>query len=134
MSKRLEGTSQRLESSMNTSTAEQARAMMWAAVPRRIEDNRKSWLARVARDFGWEPRRARALFYMEARIVTADEWRTLQARYDAVTQSAKERGENNNVQSGATNRVAGRPLPAAGGSIRAVVDVDAGEGEARPPP
>jgi hypothetical protein len=51
--------------------------LMWRAFPPDRFANRKSWLATVARSLGWKQRRVKALFYGEARVVTADEWRTL---------------------------------------------------------
>ncbi len=47
-------------------------------------DNRKSWISRVARTLSWKHRRVKALFYCEARVVTADEWRIPNQRLDAL--------------------------------------------------
>lgn len=69
------------------------RDLLWAAVPQRIGDNRKSWLSRAARVMGWGERRTRALFYCEARVVTADEWRTLNQRLDALKDAERRHGE-----------------------------------------
>lgn len=80
--------------------------LMWAAFPPDRHDNRKSWLASVARALNWNQRRVKALFYCEARVVTADEWRTLNDRLDA----AKKR-EKLNDELRALNRVLGSVLP-----------------------
>ena len=63
--------------------------MLWQAFPPDRHDNRKSWLAGVARALGWNQRRVKALFYCEARVVTADEWRELNARLDAAKNREK---------------------------------------------
>ena len=68
--------------------------LMWAAFPPDRADNRKSWLAGVARALGWNQRRVKALFYCEARVVTADEWRTLNARLDAAKNREKLNAEH----------------------------------------
>ena len=68
--------------------------MMWAAFPPRMTDNRKSWLSSVARTLGWNQRRVKALFYCEARVVTADEWRELNARLDAAKKRERDRYEH----------------------------------------
>lgn len=75
----------------------EAREMLWAVCPPTIYDNRKSWLARVARTLGFGQRRTKALFYCEARTITAEEWRTLNERFDALKQ-AKDRRANDHVQ------------------------------------
>lgn len=75
------------------STQLEARQLLWAAVPPAIHDNRKSWLARAARLLGWSERRTKALFYCEARVVTADEWRTLNQRLDALKIAERRHGE-----------------------------------------
>lgn len=67
--------------------------MMWTAFPPRMTDNRKSWLSSVARALGWNQRRVKALFYCEARVVTADEWRTLNDRLDAAKKREKQADE-----------------------------------------
>lgn len=78
MSKRLDQESKHVESSA------QIPKLMWQAFPPDQHDNRKSWIARVARALSWKNRRVKALFYCEARVVTADEWRTLNQRLDAL--------------------------------------------------
>lgn len=74
-------------------TSAEIRTAMWEAFPPRPADNRKSWLASVARSLGWNQRRVKALFYCEARVVTADEWRTINARLDAAKKRERERDE-----------------------------------------
>lgn len=88
MSKRL---SQR--SKANMSSRAEIPDLMWRAFPARRQDNRKSWLAGVARALGWNQRRTKALFYCEARVVTADEWRTLNERLDAAKNREKQANE-----------------------------------------
>lgn len=78
MSKRLDQESKHVESSA------QIPKLLWQAFPPDQHDNRKSWIARVARALSWKHRRVKALFYCEARVVTADEWRTLNQRLDAL--------------------------------------------------
>jgi hypothetical protein len=66
---------------------------LWRACPPDRSDNRKSWLAKAARTMGWGQRRTKALFYCEARVVTADEWRTLNQRLDALKAAERRHGE-----------------------------------------
>lgn len=67
------------------SVQQEARSLLWqVAGPPAIHDNRKSWLARAARTLGWGSRRTKAIFYLEARTITATEWRTLNDRLDAL--------------------------------------------------
>lgn len=66
------------------STQSEARALLWAAVPPEIGDNRKSWFRRASHALGWNPRRVRAIWHCEARVITADEWKTLNQRLDAL--------------------------------------------------
>jgi hypothetical protein len=87
MSKRSDQESKPVESSA------QIPELMWRACPPERHDNRKSWLARFARTFSWKHRRVKALFYCEARVVTADEWRTLNQRLDAL-KAAERRHED----------------------------------------
>jgi len=75
---------------------QQMRSMLWEAVPPQLHDNRKSWLARAARTLGWGERRTKALFYCEARIVTAEEWKTLNERLNAAKKRERERAERDN--------------------------------------
>jgi len=75
-------------------TSVEIRDAMWRAFPPRAEHNRKSWLWEVARSLGWRHRRVKALFYCEARVVTADEWRTLNDRLDAAKRRERERDEH----------------------------------------
>lgn len=65
------------ESGMSSRT--EAKSLLWELFPPAINDNRKSWFTRLARFLGWNERRVRAIWHEEARIITADEWRTLQA-------------------------------------------------------
>jgi hypothetical protein len=81
--------SERVSKGVEMQVEQQMRAMLWEAVPPSITDNRKSWLARAARTLGWGQRRTKALFYCEARVVTAEEWKTLNERLNAA--KAKER-------------------------------------------
>lgn len=79
--------------SAEMSTSSEVPNLMWSAFPPRVTDNRKSWLAGVARSLGWNQRRVKALFYCEARVVTADEWRTLNERLDAAKNREKRADE-----------------------------------------
>lgn len=93
MSKVLDPSSKR--QAMSTRT--EARQMLWeVAGPPGMHDNRKSWLTRAARLMGWGQRRTKAIFYCEARIITADEWRTLHQRLDALKTNEKRHGEQIN--------------------------------------
>lgn len=89
MSKRLDQLSKDSEMSVEQIMP----ALLFAAVPPMPHDNRKSWLARAARTMGWGQRRTKALFYCEARIVTANEWRTINERLDAAKQRERQRDE-----------------------------------------
>lgn len=65
----------------------------WIAIvagPRGWNDTRESWLARAARRLDLPARRVRALFYGEARRVDAAEYLTIQARAQALAQTALE--------------------------------------------
>ena len=79
--------------------------LMWAAFPPDRTDNRKSWLAGVARALGWKHRRVKALFYCEARVVTADEWRELNTRLDAAKTRERDANEHCAVLRGFGARV-----------------------------
>ena len=81
------------QESKRVETSAEIRHALWEAFPPRLTDNRKSWLAGVARSLGWNQRRVKALFYCEARVVTADEWRTLNARLDAAKKREKHADE-----------------------------------------
>lgn len=89
---------------------QQMRAMLWEAVPPSITDNRKSWLARAARSLGWGQRRTKALFYCEARVVTAEEWKTLNERLNAAKARERQMAESNNERRVSTGGV-GSDLP-----------------------
>lgn len=109
MSKKLDQSSKDLEMSVE----QQVPTMMFAAVPPTPFDNRKSWLARAARAMGWSPRRTKALFYREARVITADEWKTLNQRLDALKNAERRHGEETNELRTAY-RMAGQGMPLAG--------------------
>lgn len=79
------------------SISAEARDLLWqVGGPPRITDNRKSWLARLARELGFGQRRTKAIFYCEARVITADEWRTLNQRLDALKAAERRHGEELN--------------------------------------
>jgi hypothetical protein len=127
MSKVSDQSSKRLE----LSTHAEAREMLWSVVPPQAHDNRKSWLARAARAMGWGERRTKAIFYCEARVLKADEWRSLQARYDALKNSAKQRGEHGNE----LREIAGAPWRssiATSRGVRPMVDGASPEGTEEP--
>lgn len=81
------------EESKRMETSALVRNAMWQAFPPRPEQNRKGWLWEVARALGWRHRRVKALFYCEARVVTADEWRTINERLDAAKNRERQRDE-----------------------------------------
>lgn len=89
MSKRSSQRSKGLE----MSSSAQVPDLMWQAFPPARHSNRKSWLTGVARALGWNQRRVKALFYCEARVVTADEWRTLNERLDAAKKRERQADE-----------------------------------------
>ncbi len=93
------------------STQSEARVLLWQAVPQQIGDNRKSWLTRAARLLEWKPRRVRAIWHGEARVITADEWRTLNQRLDAL-KAAERRHQDEAHDLHQTYRAArqGRPV------------------------
>lgn len=109
MSKRLGDSPKRQAMSITV----EARDLLWAAVPPGIHDNRKSWLARAARLLGWSPRRVRAIWHCEARVITADEWRTLNQRLDALKAAERRHGEQTHELREAY-RMAREDLPLAG--------------------
>jgi hypothetical protein len=92
MAKKLERVSKGVEMQIE----QQMRAMLWEAVPPLITDNRKSWLARAARSLGWGQRRTKALFYCEARVVTAEEWKTINERLNAAKLRERQMAEREN--------------------------------------
>lgn len=116
MSKRLDQESKHMESS------EQIPDLLWRVCPPDRHDNRKSWLARVARTLAWKHRRVKALFYLEARIVTADEWRTLNQRLDAL-KAAERRHQEQTDELREAYRAAREDRVVAGGNPVALVDV-----------
>lgn len=96
--------------------------LMWRACPPQRHDNRKSWLSRVARALDWKPRRVKALFYCEARVVTADEWRTLNQRLDAL-KAAEQRHQEQSHELREAYRAAREDRAVAGRSAVAMGDV-----------
>ena len=56
------------------------RTLMWEAFPPRMHDNRKSWFTRIGQALAWNPRRVRAIWHGEARVITAEELLTVQRR------------------------------------------------------
>lgn len=109
MSKRLDQDSKPMEIS------EQIPDLLWQAFPPDRHDNRKSWLARVARSLAWKQRRVKALFYLEARVVTASEWQTLQRRIEALKAAELQHQEQSNELREAY-RAAGADRAVAGGT------------------
>lgn len=92
MSKRLEVSSKDVEMQID----QQIPGMMWKAFPVGQHQNRKGWLAHIARSLGWGQRRTKALFYCEARVVTAEEWKTLNERLNAAKRREREHEERVN--------------------------------------
>lgn len=90
----------------------EVREMLWRAIPPAMHDNKKSWFARAAHELGWKPRRVRAFWHCEARVVRAEEWKTLQERIDAV-KAAERRHEEQTDELRKTYRDAGARLPVA---------------------
>lgn len=100
------------QESKRVETSAEIRTAMWAAFPPRPEHNRKGWLRDVARVLGWKHRRVKALFYCEARVVTADEWRTLNQRLDAL-KNAERRHEEHAHELRTAYRMAREGVPVA---------------------
>jgi len=70
----------------------QARDLLCAiAGPRGWNDTRQAWLAKAARRLGFGHRRTKAIFYGEARVISADEWCVLQETLAELTRSAAAR-------------------------------------------
>lgn len=82
--------SDKLPKESAVSVQAEAKELMWAAFPPRIEDNRKSYFHRVARELNWKVRRVRAFFHCEAKV-TVEELRQLEARYERQQQRAEQR-------------------------------------------
>ncbi len=101
MSKRSDESSKDAEMSID----QQMPALMFEAVPPRLHDNRKSWLTRFAQTVGWGQRRTKALFYCEARVVTAEEWKTINERLNAAKQRERLKAESTHER-----RVLGRGM------------------------
>lgn len=125
MSKRLDQESKAVESNA------QIPDLMWRAVPPDRHDNRKSWLARVARTLVWKHRRVKALFYCEARVVTADEWRTLNQRLDAL-KAAERRHQEQTDELREAYRAAREDRDVAGGSAVGLGGTAPSDGNGRP--
>lgn len=89
MAKRSDGRSKGVEMQIE----QQMRTMLWEFYPPKPHHNRKGWLADLARTLGWGHRRTKALFYCEARVVTAEEWKTLNERLNAAKQRERQREE-----------------------------------------
>lgn len=107
---------------------QQIPGMMFAAFPPQLHENRKSWLARVSIALRWKHRRTRGLFYCEARIATADEWRTLNQRLDALKNAERRHGDETN-ELRKTYRVAGEGVPVARRADVGLGDEDAPAGD-----
>jgi len=71
----------------------ETKALLWAAVPRRMGDNVKSWTLYAAHQLGWNPRRVRAIWNEEARVIRAEEWTALNEKLADLTSAAERRGE-----------------------------------------
>jgi hypothetical protein len=118
MSKKLDQLSKnvdQLSKERTVSVQSEAPALMWRGFPPQRHENRKSWFARVARSLGWGNRRTKAIFYCEARTITADEWRTLNHRLDAL-KAAEKRQEEAINELRAVLRDQGAVAPVAGGA------------------
>lgn len=127
MSKLSDQRSKSLEMSSNAQVPD----LMFRAFPPNRQGNRKSWLASVARSLGWKHRRVKALFYCEARVVTADEWRTLNQRLDALKAAERRHGEQVD-ELRALGRMARVEATMAGGIAGGVGDGSTPEGIAEP--
>jgi len=80
------------------SIQQQVRSMLWEAFPFREHDTKESWFNWIStssegRSVGWKPRRVRALFRCEARVVTAEEWKILNERLNAAKQRERHMAE-----------------------------------------
>ncbi len=89
MSKRLGDSPKEARVSVQAET----KALLWAAVPRRMGDNIKSWTLYAAHQLGWNPRRVRAICNEEARVIRADEWTALNKKLADLTSAAARRQE-----------------------------------------
>lgn len=110
--------------------ADTARDMLCAVAGDRYwNDTRESWLARAARRLGWPFGRTRAVFYRQARVITAAEWIALNNEIAALRESAtRRRKELNNVALG----MAGPAVSSAGAGPRPLVVGADDAGEAGP--
>lgn len=93
MNKRQEITSHSLEKPSVTSSAYMRDAVIQAAGPRDWNDTRDSWLMRAARVLGLSHRRTKAIFYGEARRISADEYLAVQARIATLKAKQERHGE-----------------------------------------
>ena len=77
-----------LEMSTATAAEEMRRFVMIAADARPWGDNLKARLHRAARVLGISPRRARAIYYREAKVIGADEYLAAKKIADDIKQNA----------------------------------------------
>lgn len=77
-------------------TAEAALMVRELAAPSGWTDNRKSGIARVARLLGWTYARTSNVLYGRARLIRAEEWITLNDRFDALKRADNEHRDGAN--------------------------------------
>lgn len=80
------------QDSHKMSVATEAREMVAAiAGPRGWQDTRESWLSKAARRLGFSYPRTRSIFYERARVISAEEWITLNKKLADLTSAATAR-------------------------------------------
>lgn len=90
--------------------ADMRRFVMLAAGQPTWSDNVKARLARAARVLGITPRRAKALFYGEAKVISASEYFALSAKADEISRKAsaiREHDEQIRLMAASRHSVAG---------------------------
>lgn len=65
------------------------RRFVMLAAPPTWTDNVKARLARAARVLGITPRRAKSLYYLEAKVIPADEYMALQRKCEEISHRAQ---------------------------------------------
>lgn len=78
------------DSSMSSiDVAADCKRFVMLASPARWGDNVKARIANAARVLGIKPRRAKAMYYLEAKVITAQEYFALKAKVDEIQERAQ---------------------------------------------
>lgn len=141
MSKHSSRSSESVEMSSVDVAQDMRRCVMVAAGSPAWTDNVKARLARAARVLGITPRRAKSLYYLEVRVITAQEYLALSARVERIERLRDQAGKNHDAirqMAAGLDRVARGPADGDGGSDAREggsdpAEVSAGDAVARTP-